>query len=140
MSILQPNLRDARVLDLFAGSGALGIEALSRGAVSADFVEIAVPSLRAIGENLEAVSAGDAATVHRVDGLTFVEGLSAHSYDVAFADPPYDKELSARIAERWLAVPFADILGIEHRAFEKMPQGGELRRYGGTAITFYRTQ
>ena len=138
MSIVNPWLPGARVLDLFAGSGALGIEALSRGAASADFVEIAAPSLEAIGKNLETVSAGHAATVHRVDGLKFAAGLSAHAYDVAFADPPYERKLSSKLAEQWLAVPFADILGIEHRAFEKMPEGGELRRYGGTAITFYR--
>lgn len=139
MSIVSPWLPGARVVDLFAGSGALGIEALSRGAVKADFVEIAPPSLRAIGENLDAVSAGDEATVHRVDGLKFVQGLSAHAYDVAFADPPYDLQLATRIAEQWLIVPFADILGIEHRVYEKMPEGGETRRYGGTAITFYRS-
>lgn len=139
MSIVSPWLPGARVVDLFAGSGALGIEALSRGAVSADFVEIATPSLRAIGENLDNVSAGEEAKVHRVDGVTFVQGLSAHAYDVAFADPPYDLQLATRIAEQWLLVPFADILGIEHRAYEKLPEGGDTRRYGGTAITFYRT-
>src|SRR3954469_15063525 len=71
MSIVQPWLPDARVLDLFAGSGALGLEALSRGAASADFVEIAPPSLHTLRENAAALGAdalGAAAmTVHRVD-------------------------------------------------------------------------
>lgn len=138
MSIVQPWLPDARVLDLFAGSGALGIEALSRGAVSVDFVETAVPSLRAIGENLQHLGAGTEARVHKSDAFKFLETLEAHAYDVAFADPPYDKGLAARIAEQWLATPFADLLGIEHRAFEKLPDGGEKRRYGSTAITFFR--
>ena len=138
MSIVSPWLPEARVLDLYAGSGALGIEAISRGAASADFVDSAVASLEAIEQNLEHVGAGEAARVHRVDAIRFIERLSPHAYDVAFADPPYDRGLAATIAERWLAVPFADILGVEHRAFEPMPAGGEKRKYGGTAITFYR--
>ena len=140
MSIVNPWLADARVLDLYAGSGALGIEALSRGAASADFVESAAASLTAIAENLLGVGAGGEARVHRADALQFIAGLSAHAYDVAFADPPYDRGWAADVAERWLAVPFADVLGIEHRAFEKMPEGGERRKYGGTAITFYRAE
>ncbi len=139
MSIVSPWLPEARVLDLFAGSGALGIEALSRGATSVDLVDTGAPSLKAIAANLVQVGAGDAAVVHRADVFGFVAGLEAHAYDVAFADPPYDKGLAARLAEQWLATPFADILGIEHRAFEPMPDGGEKRRYGGTAITFYRS-
>ena len=138
MSIVSPWLPDARVLDLYAGSGALGIEALSRGAASVDFVENAPVSLVAIGDNLGLVGARDEARVHRTDALRFLDGLGEQAYDVAFADPPYDTGLSAQVADRWLAQPFAAILGIEHRAFEKMPDGGEKRRYGGTAITFYR--
>lgn len=137
MSIVQPWIPDARVLDLFAGSGALGIEALSRGAASVDFVENAVPSLKAIGENLQHLGAGGEARVHKSDAFKFVEGLEAHAYDVAFADPPYDKGQAAKLAELWLVTPFADLLGVEHRAFEKMPAGGEKRRYGSTAITFF---
>ena len=138
MSIVNPWLADARVLDLFAGSGALGIEALSRGAVSADFVESAGASVRAIGENLASVGAGDEARVHKADALKFIAGLDPHAYDVAFADPPYDAGLAAKVAELWIVTPFAEVLGIEHRAFEPMPAGGERRKYGGTAITFYR--
>lgn len=138
MSIVHPLLADARILDLFAGSGALGLEAVSRGAVRADLVELAAPSLRAIGENVTTLGAETQIVVHRADALRFAEGLSAHAYDVAFADPPYDLGLAAQTAERWLAVPFADVLGMEHRAFEPMPAGGESRRYGETAITFYR--
>jgi 16S rRNA (guanine966-N2)-methyltransferase len=140
MSIVNPWLADARVLDLFAGSGALGIEALSRGAVSADFVESAPASIKAIGENLVSVGAGEEARVHRADALKFIAGLDPHAFDVAFADPPYDRGLAAQVAELWLAAPFADLLGIEHRAFEKLPAGGERRKYGGTAITFYRAE
>jgi 16S rRNA (guanine966-N2)-methyltransferase len=139
MSIVQPWLADARVLDLFSGSGALGIEAVSRGAAHADLVESAPSSLKAISANLEAMDAGTLVRVHRGDALRFIEGLDAHAYDVAFADPPYDLGLAAKVAERWLTVPFAGVLGVEHRSFEPMPEGGEKRKYGGTAITFYRS-
>ena len=140
MSIVTPWLADARVLDLFAGSGALGIEALSRGAASVDLVESATASLRAIGDNLQSVGAGEEARVIKGDAIAFIRTLEAHAYDVAFADPPYDRGLAAQVAEAWLAVPFADVLGVEHRAFEKLPAGGERRTYGGTAITFYHAE
>jgi 16S rRNA (guanine966-N2)-methyltransferase len=138
MSIVQPALPGARVLDLFAGSGALGLEAISRGAAHADLVEKATPSLRAIADNVAALGAEAEVSVHRADAMRFLATLAAHAYDVAFVDPPYDLGLAAAVAESWLAVPFADLLGVEHRAFEKLPPGGELRRYGGTGITFYR--
>lgn len=138
MSIVGPLLPDARVLDLCAGSGALGIEAVSRGAASADLVEIAPPSLRAIQHNIELLGAGDAVRVHRQDALRFIDGLEAGAYDVAFADPPYDLDMARAIAERWRTVPFASVLGIEHRRDESLPGMGERRRYGQTAITFYR--
>ena len=138
MSIVGPLLPEARVLDLCAGSGALGIEAVSRGAASADLVETAPASLRAIQRNVDLLDAGDAIRVHRTDALRFVEDLGAGAYDVAFADPPYDVGMAAAIAERWLAVPFASVLGIEHRRDERLPGDGERRRYGQTAITLYR--
>jgi len=136
---VNPWLAGARVVDLFAGSGALGLEALSRGAAAVDFVEIAPKSLAAIRANAEALGAGDAAVIHRADAMRFVESLEPHAYDVAFADPPYDLGLAPKLAERWMETPFADILGIEHRVTEHLPGEGDRRRYGNTAITFYRT-
>lgn len=138
MSIVQPWLPHARVLDLFAGSGALGLEALSRGAASADFVDLASPSLAAIRANAESLGAGDAARIHRGDAFRFVERLDDNAYDVAFADPPYDLGLAGRLAERWLRAPFSALLAIEHRANEELPEGGERRLYGGTAISIFR--
>src|SRR5215203_5046763 len=138
MSIVALQLPAARILDLFSGSGALGIEAVSRGAAHADLVEIAPPSLRAIQANLAALVAGEEIRVHRKDALRFVETLEAGAYDVAFADPPYDLGMAEAIAERWLAVPFADVLGVEHRRTERLPGDGERRQYGQTAITLFR--
>lgn len=138
MNILGARIPDARVLDLFAGSGALGLEALSRGAAVAEFVEMAPRSLKALSENIAALGAGDRAVVHRQDAARFVAALAEGAFDIAFADPPYGLGLSQRVAERWLDVPFARILGVEHRADEVMPEGGDTRRYGNSSITFYR--
>jgi 16S rRNA (guanine966-N2)-methyltransferase len=140
MSIVQPRLPGARVLDLFAGSGALGLEALSRGAASAVFIEIAPGSLRALGDNIAALGARGVATVRRADALKFAESLPPHAFDVAFADPPYGHGAAARLAEVWRATAFARLLGIEHRAGEAMPPGGDSRRYGGTTVTFYDSE
>ena len=137
MSILNPWIPDARVLDLFAGSGALGLEALSRGAATVDFVESSPRSIAAIRANAAALGAEDSAAIHRADALRYIERLEPNAYDLAFADPPYDLGLATRVAERWLAVPFADIIGIEHRTDEVLPGDGERRRYGGTVITIY---
>jgi 16S rRNA (guanine966-N2)-methyltransferase len=138
MSILQNDIPRARVLDLFAGSGALGLEALSRGAARVDFVELSGRSLRALRSNIDALGAASEATVHRGDALRFIDKLSAGAYDLALADPPYGLGLGERVAARWLAVPFADVLAVEHGVRETLPPGGDVRRYGDTAITFYR--
>jgi 16S rRNA (guanine966-N2)-methyltransferase len=140
LSIVAPLLPGARVLDLCAGSGALGIEAVSRGAAIADLVEIAPVSLGAIQRNVALLGAEETIRVHRRDALRFIEDLEAGAYDVAFADPPYDVGLAAAIAERWLAVPFATVLGVEHRRSERLPGEGERRQYGQTAITFFRRE
>jgi 16S rRNA (guanine966-N2)-methyltransferase len=139
LNIVRRDVPGARVLDLFAGSGALGIEALSQGAATCDFVELNGPSLRALGDNLAALGIGDdEARVRRGDALRFVETLEPLAYDVAFADPPYAMDAATRVAERWIEVPFAAVLGVEHDVRAEMPAGGDLRRYGTTAVTFYR--
>jgi len=140
MSILQFDLPGARVLDLYAGSGALGLEALSRGAIAADFVEKDPTSFRILQENIEALGARDLATIHRKSALPFAEGLGALDYDVAFADPPYATGDAAKLAERWMSSPFSRILSVEHSATTEMPEGGDTRKYGSTAITFYRRE
>jgi len=137
MSIVQPSLPDARVLDLFSGSGALGLESLSRGAREAHFVENAAKSLQVLLDNVRALNAGPRAIVHRADALKFLDQLKDEQFDVAFADPPYDKGLATAVAERWLARPFAGILGLEHRRDETLPGEPDTRRYGGTALSFY---
>lgn len=140
MNILQLDLPGARVLDLYAGSGALGLEALSRGAIAADFVEKDPTSIRGLKENIQALGAQALATIHRKSALPFAEGLGALDFDVAFADPPYASGDAQRLAERWLLKPFSKVLSIEHSAKEAMPGQGVTRKYGTTAITFYRSE
>jgi len=134
-SILQPSIPDARVLDLFAGSGALGFEALSRGAVAVDFVENHQASLAAIRDNAATLKVEDRVTIHRMDALRFAERLQPAQYDVAFADPPYATDHAARLADLFRATPFARVFSIEHAPDRDVP-GDDTRRYGDTAITF----
>jgi 16S rRNA (guanine966-N2)-methyltransferase len=89
------DVAEARVLDLYAGSGALGIEALSRGAASAVFVERDARAVAAIERNLAAVKAV-AASVRRQDALAFLASAD-EAYDLVFLDPPYD--LAPAVAE-----------------------------------------
>ena len=138
MSIVQLSLPGARVLDLFAGSGALGMEALSRGALSAEFVDSDPRSLSVLRTNLATLGAESRATVTRADAMTFVESLVDDSYDVVFADPPYATDAAVRLADRWLRSPFSTLIGIEHARSVNMPAGGETRRYGDSRVTFYR--
>lgn len=90
---LQPQLPGARVLDLFAGSGALGLEALSRGAASAQLVEADARlalTLKQLGGRLDAGSRLD---VHAGDALAWLRGASGRVFDIAFVDPPFDAGL-----------------------------------------------
>ena len=137
LSRVQLAVPDARVLDLFAGSGALGLEALSRGARSVDFVETHPVSLRAIEANARLLGA-TAYETHRVDALRFVAALEREAYDLAFADPPYAQGHAEALAAAWLAVPFARVFGVEHESAIALPTGGDTRRYGTTSITIYR--
>jgi 16S rRNA (guanine966-N2)-methyltransferase len=135
MSILGEALQGARVLDLYAGSGALGLEALSRGAASAEFVELNALSLEALRANVRALGLQERVSVHRADALRFAGRLGPDAFDLAFADPPYAHDAAVRLAALFRRTPFARILSIEHRADQAI-EGDETRRYGDTAITF----
>jgi 16S rRNA (guanine966-N2)-methyltransferase len=134
---LQQAIPGARVLDLFAGSGALGFEALSRGAVSVEFVETQKASLATIRENAAILNVADRMTIHRVDALGFAKRLQPHAYDVAFADPPYATDDAERLVALFRATPFARIFAIEHEAHRAIG-GDDTRKYGDTAVTFLR--
>src|SRR5918997_5069981 len=86
-----------RVLDLYAGSGAMGLEALSRGAESATFVDLNPASLRALEQNIAMLGVADAVTVNRGDALRFAERLPEAAFDLVFADPPYTADHAERL-------------------------------------------
>src|SRR6266540_7228748 len=134
-SILQQSIPDARVLDLFAGSGALGFEALSRDAVSVDFVEKNTASLAVIRQNAATLKVQRRVPLHRGDAVRFAERLQPGAYDVAFADPPYAGDEAAELAGLFRETPFARVFSIEHAADQPI-SGDDTRRYGDTAITF----
>jgi 16S rRNA (guanine966-N2)-methyltransferase len=123
------------VLDLYAGSGALGLEALSRGAARATFVEIAPASLAAIRANVAALGVESRIEVVRRDALRFVDRLEPDRFDLALADPPYGHRAVESLVERFRAAPFARLLAVEHEAGLTIG-GDDTRRYGDTAITF----
>lgn len=146
-SILGGRVTGARFLDLFAGTGANGIEALSRGAECAVFVENNPLSLRAVEQNLNAAKCAAHARVVRA---TLPGGLSAAKgygpFDLVFADPPYrfvdhDSLFSALTGSGLLAQNA--LIVIEHAAKNELPEAfGNLRQeqtraYGDTALSFY---
>ncbi len=138
MSILQPRLPGARVVDLCAGSGALGLETLSRGAAHVTFVERDPRVRRVLHQNIAALGAEPRSAVVGQDAVHFVETLGDAPFDLALADPPYAADTAAVLVTRWLVHPFATELAVEHPAGVVLPGDGDMRRYGTSAITFYR--
>ncbi|MDT8342407.1 MAG: RsmD family RNA methyltransferase [Longimicrobiales bacterium] len=145
MSALGGHFAGWRVLDLFAGSGALGLECLSRGAAHATFVEKAPASLRVLRANVDRLDAGSRATVVQADVLSW---LTRHPPppdalpDVALADPPYGQGLAAGLVAHFLRAPFANALWVEHATGEALPSvpGLRQRRYGDTTLTQLEAQ
>lgn len=145
-SILAPDLPDSRVIDLFAGTGALGIEALSRGAASADFVESDPRQCADIRASIDACGYSDKCTVHRIRVERFIESASK-PYDLVLLDPPYAypalDDLLARIAASSL-VTEGTVVVAEHSKRQPLPADcGSLalvkeRTYGETCISVYR--
>jgi 16S rRNA (guanine966-N2)-methyltransferase len=136
MSILADRITGARVLDLFAGSGALGLEALSRGAAHATFVELSAEAVSAIHANAHALGVSDRVTVRRGDALRFLQRLAPGAFDVALADPPYTVPFAERLAAAYQARPFARTLAVEHPASVVLSEA-DTRRYGDIALSFF---
>ena len=138
---LEGELEGARVLDLFAGSGALGLEALSRGAAWADFVENAPEALHALKANVAALRETKRARIFKRDAIPFAEALGEGRYDIAFVDAPYGSKKVDRILRIWAACRFARILGVEHGREQVLPSPelrGRTRFSGETGVTIYQ--
>lgn len=139
LNILGPELVGATVLDLFAGTGALGLEALSRGARHATLVEAHRDSLDLIATNVTSLDASDRITVHHGDALRFVTSLAVRSFDLALADPPFDSDAAERLVAVWQARPFSAVLAVEHPRARTLP-GDDTRHWGEIAVTFLRAR
>lgn len=131
-------LSGARILDLFAGTGALGLEAVSRGAKTADFVESQAAALHALKANVAAFRLRKRCRIFKKDVFHFLEKVESGAYAVALADPPYTSSMARRVVERWREVPFATVLIVETAREAELPPGGEILVVGETALTRYR--
>jgi 16S rRNA (guanine966-N2)-methyltransferase len=138
LDMLAADLKGARVLDLFAGTGALGLEAISRGARSADFVEFRPDSLHALKANIAALRLLKSTRVFKRDALPFAAALAPDSYDIAFLDPPYGSRMLDRVLESWNGIKFSRILVVEHARTHELPMGASRRSFDDTVVTVYR--
>ena len=149
-AILEPDLPDARVLDLFAGSGAAGIEALSRGAAIATFVDDDAGAVAVIRSNLAATNLGDRGEVVRSDARRWLEGAAfGPPFDIVVVDPPYADTRALEVALGALGeatAPLAPGARVVAKHFWRdrppdrvgMLAAERDRRFGETALTFYR--
>jgi len=149
--ILRGELEGSSFLDLYAGSGAMGIEALSRGAGRIVFVEVVRSRARAIQEDLEKIGFGDRAEIHceHVEIFLRKAARSGEQYDIIFADPPYASEEIEKILpliEEYGILDAEGVIVCEHSMKKKMPEKvGALAckrryRYGDTMLALYRKE
>ena len=149
--ILAPEILGMRVLDLFAGTGAVGIEALSRGAASATFIERSPEAWRLVRENLALTNLGDHAEVLRTDAFAFLQQAAATNrrYDLVYVAPPQYEELAARALAQLDAQPLTEPdglvivqihpqerAGVDALSLKRLRRYDE-RRYGSTLLLFY---
>lgn len=151
-STLGPEIRGKRVLDLFAGAGGLGIEALSRGAASATFVESSAGAVAMIKANLAATGLQDRAEVVKQKAETFAEGSRfrpVEAFDVVFADPPYETGIPSAaleaLAESGRLGPDAMVVvEVSSRLEDLNPPAGyrllEARRYGDSKLLYLKPE
>jgi 16S rRNA (guanine966-N2)-methyltransferase len=137
LDALEPELAGARVLDLFAGTGALGLEAMSRGAASADFVETRPSSLHALRANVALLRVRERTRIFKRDALPFAGALNEDAYDVAFADPPYGSRMLDRVLDDWRARRFARVLAVEHAASHELPRPNRRLVLDETVVAIY---
>ena len=134
-NVLQSELAGASVLDLFAGSGALGLEALSRGAARVEFVERARPCLEALLENVRRLGVEDRVQIRRADAGRHARTLPRAVFDIALADPPYATDHAATLVAIFRETAFARILCVEHRSSVSL-SGDRTYTYGDVSVTF----
>jgi 16S rRNA (guanine966-N2)-methyltransferase len=142
---LEGSLDGARVLDLFAGTGALGLEAMSRGADRCDFVENGRGALHALKANVARFRLKGRTRIFRSDALAFIEGIEGRPYDLCLADPPYTSSLAERVVRLWFERPFSRVLAVEHDDAVQLPNAPRAVRRNRirierSAVTLYRAK
>lgn len=155
--ILAWRVEDIRFLDLFAGTGGVGIEALSRGATQATFIEMSLPIVKLIRENLQITELSEHAEVLHMDSFKFLQNYAAgtsnveRAYDMIYVAPPQYQEMAARalgmldtsplLAEQGMVIVQIhpkERPGVAAVALSRLVLTDE-RRYGSTLLMFYRT-
>ena len=143
-SILGPSLAGARVADLFAGSGALGLDALSRGAANCLFVEKSPKNMAILKGNIAALDLGEHCRALLADAVIAERVLPEAPFDLVLADPPYDRGLVPKtldLAGRGLLAKSGTLV-IEHSTKERPGASGGLelfkrKKYGQTELSFF---
>ncbi len=136
---LTADLPGASVLDLFAGTGALGLEALSRGARRCDFVETRPASLHALKANIAALGVRGQTRVFKRDALPFAAALGPGAHDLAFVDPPYGSRMLDHVIAAWHATGFSRVLVAEHASGHLLPPAAERWTFDETVVSVYRS-
>lgn len=146
-NIIQFDIEGRQVLDLFAGTGQLGIETLSRGAAFCDFVDMNPAAVKVIHENLNTTGLSDRATVHQRDFTAFLQSVRGKKYDLIFLDPPYALTALERAVETIADIDIVSGNGIivcESALDKELPElaapymKGKEYRYGKIKLTLYR--
>jgi 16S rRNA (guanine966-N2)-methyltransferase len=152
--ILGGRVVDVRFLDLFAGTGAVGLEALSRGAAQATFIELSQQVVTVLRENLRTTGLADRAEVIRGDAFRFLDLAASQGqrYDMVYIAPPQYHQLAAKALEQVERLPLTDAgalaivqifpkerVDLDHLPLRKFRQVDE-RRYGSTLLLFYEHQ
>jgi 16S rRNA (guanine(966)-N(2))-methyltransferase RsmD len=137
------SLEGAEVLDLFAGTGALGLEAISRGAAAATFVEHHPAVLQVARRNAQDLEVADLCRFLRADAAAYLDRYGGPPYDVIFADPPYDLDGLAGLPDQALPHLRPDgLFVLEHDArlsFGEHPRLDTSRSYGRTVVSLFRS-
>jgi len=126
------------VLDLFAGSGSLGIEAISRGAGHVTFVEKSLECIKVIEQNVRTIGVQELATIIKSDAVTYVKNCMT-SFNLIFMDPPYHKDLASKLAPHvYNLLTTGGILVAEHSVREEIPMSAwKTKRYGDTVVSYF---
>ena len=148
-NIIRGKIEEAKVLDLYAGTGNLGIEAISQGASTVDMVESSFKSIQVIRRNLDLVKVTNEVVVHKSDVIQFLQNFSGQPYDIILIDPPFPSKIGEKtliaVSNSEVATPESTI-AIEHSRQEPLPdkiltlRRVDTRDYGDKVLSFFKKE